>query len=49
MHLASHDAIAASSHPLNGYQLQPSVFYDWLKQVQGNLVGALMTSTSAGP
>jgi transposase len=37
------------SEVCNKHQLQPSVFYDWLKQVQGNLVGALMTSTSAGP
>jgi transposase len=37
------------SEVCNKHQLQPSVFYDWLKQVQGNLVGALTTPTSAGP
>ena len=31
------------------HDLQPSVFYDWLKQVQGNLVGALATPAPAGP
>jgi transposase len=37
------------SEVCNKHQLQPSVFYDWLKQVQENLVGALTTPTSAGP
>jgi transposase len=37
------------SEVCNKHQLQPSVFYDWLKQVQGNLVGALTTPAPAGP
>lgn len=37
------------SEVCNKHQLQPSVFYDWLKQVQGNLVAALTTPAPAGP
>jgi transposase len=37
------------SEVCNKHQLQPSVFYDWLKQVHGNLVGALTTPVPAGP
>jgi transposase-like protein len=33
----------------NKHQLQPSVFYDWLRQVQSNLAGALTTPAPAGP
>jgi transposase-like protein len=29
--------------------LQPSVFYDWLRQVHGNLAGALTTPAPPGP
>ena len=32
---------APVSEVCNKHQLQPSVFYDWLRQVQGNLAGAL--------
>jgi transposase-like protein len=31
------------------HNLQPSVFYDWLKQVQGNLIGALTAPAPPGP
>ena len=40
---------AAEAEVCNKHQLQPSVFYDWLKQVHGNLVGALTTPAPAGP
>lgn len=37
------------SEVCNKHQLQPSVFYDWLRQVHGNLAGALTMPTPAGP
>ena len=40
---------APVSEVCNKHQLQPSVFYDWLRQVQGNLAGALATPAPAGP
>jgi transposase-like protein len=33
----------------NEHQLQPSVFYTWLKQALDNLSGALMPPANAGP
>jgi transposase-like protein len=33
----------------NKHQLQPSVFYDWLRQVHGNLAGALTTPVRCSP
>lgn len=40
---------APVSEVCNKHQLQPSVFYDWLKQVHGNLAGALTTPAPPGP
>ncbi|MER2623701.1 MAG: transposase [Accumulibacter sp.] len=37
------------SEVCNKHQLQPSVFYDWLKQVHANLGGALTTPAPSGP
>jgi transposase-like protein len=39
---------AAVSDLCNEYELQPSVFYHWLRQVHENLAGALTTPGPAG-